>query len=102
MQARVIAIYKNDTTATLEKISIQANSSLRYASMIISDFKEFGESQEEDTFLVPSLDLGGVFYLFINYMEKTVRTSNFKIQNSEEFTKNELDWLQKNYKFKAR
>ena len=103
LQAKILSVYKSNPTQTLEVISVKANSSIRYASMTINDFKEFGEPDEE-LFLVPSKDssLVGVFYLFTDSLEKTVRTSKYKIQNSEDFTKNELNWLEKNYNFKSR
>lgn len=52
--------------------------------------------------LIPSLDLKNTYYLFTNIAEKKLITDGFKILNSDDFSEVELDWLEKNYKFRCK
>lgn len=44
----------------------------------------------------------GIYFLFTDIAEKELKTDNFKILNSDDFSKVELQWLEDNYKFRCK
>ena len=57
-----------------------------------------------DLHLEPAINIEevGIYYLFTKIAEKKLITEKFKIINSEDFSKTELDWLEQNYKFRCK
>ncbi len=57
-----------------------------------------------DLHLEPAINIKevGIYYMFTKICEKKLIIKDFKIINSEDFSKTELDWLELNYKFKCK
>lgn len=46
--------------------------------------------------------LPDTYHLFTDIAEKKLKVKDFKIQNSEDFSKVELQWLEDNFKFRCK
>ena len=87
----IIDQYIKDKNTDFEKFELDNS----YVWRTIEDYKRLISTTYE-IFCVKSLDLKGIYYLFVDGEEKVLQVENNIVMNSDNLTEYEIRWLEIN------
>lgn len=88
----VLEKYVSNPLQNPESISIELGANLSWINTIIELYKQ-EITIKQPLYLVKSIDLPNIYYLFNDFGEKKIKTNRNIIQNIKDFTEYERTWL---------
>ncbi len=98
LKQKIIEEYLKNPKQSTQNISIKAEASLLYTNTVIDVYKQKLELKLP-MYIVKSLDLPNIYYLFTETEEKMINLDGRMIVNIDKFTNYERVWLEINKGF---
>jgi len=98
IKQKIIEEYLKNTKQSIEKIAIEVEASDTYTQTVIDVYKQKLELKLP-LYIVKSIDLPNIYYLFTETEEKMINLDGRMITNIDKFTNYERAWLEINKGF---
>jgi hypothetical protein len=100
VQEQIRQLFKSNLDISCYDIANILSVDVEYANKILREYFGNYHSIYDDLYLVESIDLKNIWYLFTSFGEKKLEIEDNYIVNTADISERERIWLHKNYNIK--